>query len=660
MGFLNPLYLFGLVLAGVPIIIHLLHRRRLKRVNFSSLFFLRDLKRERFSWLRLRELLLLAARTLLLFFFISALARPFLRSRILFGKHKASVAIILDDSYSMAYRHNQSSFERAQIEARSLVGQLAAGSEVILVRASQPDSGLVPERNLKAIAAEIDSVRVSSRAPDLKAAVDRAFAALETASLGAREIFVFTDLQRSSMLPLVTAPLRKEIPVYLVDVGAESADNTGIAGVELQNPLPSPEEPTRIMVRVKNYSDQERTKRITLNVNNEILERMEKLRPKEERRVVFDKTLAGPGSYSGFAELDRDSLAADDRRFFAFRIPEMIPVLLVFENPNDLIYLKTALAPTPSSIFKVETCELANLNRVELGRFKALALINPVHLTVSGWQRLGRYLDQGGGVFIDLGDKIVDGSWLAPFGKYLAAYSPAGFLSLNAIDYSHPIFEVLRSNLDPSLPKFFRIARVEPTNSSVVARFSDGSPFLLEAKNQRLIVATTIFNLEYTDLPLKTMFVPFVHRTFVYLAQGLVKSSYSVGDTIALPAEQSTPWTVVTPEQTLRILPTLRGERRVVEFDQTEVPGLYRLGDNLFGVNVRAEEGDLTKGSEPEIRRAGLKLLSSVRVHTVDLTQSLLYLALFFLIAEMVLLLVPNLPGWSWVSRSTRLGRRNQ
>ena len=42
MNFLNPLFLFGLAAASIPIIIHLFTRRRPKEIRFPSLEFLSE------------------------------------------------------------------------------------------------------------------------------------------------------------------------------------------------------------------------------------------------------------------------------------------------------------------------------------------------------------------------------------------------------------------------------------------------------------------------------------------------------------------------------------------------------------------------------------------------------------------------------------------
>ena len=74
--FLEPLYLAGLATLPLPILIHLLQRRRAKVVAWSSLEFLRPLEKPRTRRLDLRRLLLLALRVLILTFLSLALARP--------------------------------------------------------------------------------------------------------------------------------------------------------------------------------------------------------------------------------------------------------------------------------------------------------------------------------------------------------------------------------------------------------------------------------------------------------------------------------------------------------------------------------------------------------------------------------------------------------
>lgn len=78
MLFLNTLLLFGLLTVSIPIIIHLLHRRSEKKVDWGAMLFLLDSLVRRRRRILIEEILLLGTRCLLLALLALALARPFI------------------------------------------------------------------------------------------------------------------------------------------------------------------------------------------------------------------------------------------------------------------------------------------------------------------------------------------------------------------------------------------------------------------------------------------------------------------------------------------------------------------------------------------------------------------------------------------------------
>ena len=75
-GFLNAAMLVGLVGAALPVVIHLLNRRRGDVIDWGAMQFLEPGRRSR-RRIRLAEILLMAARMALLALVVLALARPF-------------------------------------------------------------------------------------------------------------------------------------------------------------------------------------------------------------------------------------------------------------------------------------------------------------------------------------------------------------------------------------------------------------------------------------------------------------------------------------------------------------------------------------------------------------------------------------------------------
>src|SRR5678815_2668680 len=102
LGFLNPLLLWGLAAASLPIIIHLLNRRRFKRVRWAAMEYLLRAMEENRRRIQLEQLLLLLLRVAIVLLFVFLLARPLTQSGELFGLLRSRVhhIVLLDDSGS--------------------------------------------------------------------------------------------------------------------------------------------------------------------------------------------------------------------------------------------------------------------------------------------------------------------------------------------------------------------------------------------------------------------------------------------------------------------------------------------------------------------------------------------------------------------------------
>ena len=121
--FLSPGFLYALLLIAIPIIIHLFNFRRFKKVFFTNVRFLKELKQETTSKSKLKHLLVLAARILAVAFLVFAFARPILPSKQSKKPVKADgVSIYVDNSFTMeAIRSDGTLLEVARKKAREIV-----------------------------------------------------------------------------------------------------------------------------------------------------------------------------------------------------------------------------------------------------------------------------------------------------------------------------------------------------------------------------------------------------------------------------------------------------------------------------------------------------------------------------------------------------------
>jgi hypothetical protein len=125
LGFLNSLFLFGLAAVALPIVIHILNRRRLRKIPFSSLEFIFELSQRRMSKVNLRRWIVLLLRTLAILLVVLAFARPTLQSNaalFLPGESPKHVVICLDASASMGVeRETGTAFTVAKDIAKRVV-----------------------------------------------------------------------------------------------------------------------------------------------------------------------------------------------------------------------------------------------------------------------------------------------------------------------------------------------------------------------------------------------------------------------------------------------------------------------------------------------------------------------------------------------------------
>src|SRR5689334_5217141 len=200
MAFLNPLLLFGLAAVSVPIIIHLLNRRKFHKVVWAAMRFLQNAVEQNQRRMRIEDLILLALRCLLLALLALALARPAILSNAtdVFGQSKVTGVVILDNSQSMGMSDGTSTrFEKAKQAAEGALDSMPAGSATAVLFASDMVQGAIlePTFDLNLARKAIREAPLTDRASDVFPALQKAIDTLKDRLAIRREIYLVTDGQ---------------------------------------------------------------------------------------------------------------------------------------------------------------------------------------------------------------------------------------------------------------------------------------------------------------------------------------------------------------------------------------------------------------------------------------------------------------------------------
>lgn len=204
----------------------------------------------------------------------------------------------------------------------------------------------------------------------------------------------------------------------------------------------------------------------------------------------------------------------------------------------------------------------------------------------------------------------------------------SGFLRFGTIDLSHPVFAGMfeRSTITTSSPPVEspRITAAATlatgTTGTALISMTDGRPFLVEyrAGNGRIMICAVDAGTAWSDLPVRGIFPPLLHRSMVYLSTAAAADTGSrVGDrlTLSLPrasGETRREFSVVAPDGTEeRVLPQVRAGALFFTTSPAETPGLYTLHDaratrpgtasvtlQAVAVNPRPEESNLAPATD--------------------------------------------------------------
>lgn len=685
-SFLNPVLLWGLLAIFIPILIHLFSRQRVKKIDFSSLIFLKSLEKTRLRAIKIKELLLLLIRSLLIFCVVLAFARPTSHQRFaskLGANTKSSILFMIDNSYAMGYETKTGNLLRlAQKECEELLKIYREGDELYLVTYnSEPERFLShPTFDSSLISRAIQEVELSFEPSDLDKALISGLDLLSKSKNENKEIYLLTDLKSSQLSPLKrkSATLReKGIKLFIVGLTEEEKENWGLKKVELPGGFITKEIPFEIKGLVKNYSRGGiQNLLLSLYLDGKRVSQADvDLKAGEEKGISFMQPVKETGFHSGYLEISDDNLLADNKRFFTFRIPEKIELLLVEGKSDKENFLRFALNPKGESESGIEITQISpkSFSRKDLSTYKVIILSDFKGITSENLSRLDDFLDSGKGVFLFFGQgekelyaEICQRYLSSAFrgGKDFSGNGP-GFLTLEGLDLFHPIFLPYKGLDKAKFPqtRFFYVYEMIPGKDiRVLASFSQGTPALVEAFSEqgRVLAFLSSYDPKFSDLGEHTLLVPLVRRSIEYLSSDLFTSDeYRVGQNIRkeLELKKAERIELLDPENLKIILsPEFMGERLVFKLGGLKKPGIYKLKseDKLldqFAVNLDTRDSDAEPLSGAELTRElkGIENIMFIQPeqnsaeevsktrYGKELSKNFLWFALGLLILEMII-----------------------
>ncbi|MDD5677422.1 MAG: BatA and WFA domain-containing protein [Kiritimatiellae bacterium] len=351
----NPLFMWMLPLAGLPILFHLFLKLKKRQAVFSSLMFFNLIDPKLSARRKMREWLVLILRMLFIAFILLALARPVWRGAGAGGT--VAMVIVVDNSGSMCAPGRDgrnklaAALDAAAMLLTGLNGRDLAGI-VLTVEdpaVSLPD-GLVSDKTaLKSALSKTEETEATGSAAG---ALRRALSMLDNTSAAGLELHILSDLQSAewNILPATPfePPAGTRLQVHRIPPVPETSANISLAGI-----TPPPYRliaGRRVYVHARLINTTPFSADIRLNSlddQNQKAFQSVPVPPNGEKDVEITLAPALPGVHWLTAWIEGDSFSFDNRAAAAYTCTEMERVVFIGAR-EDFALLPIAIDPADS------------------------------------------------------------------------------------------------------------------------------------------------------------------------------------------------------------------------------------------------------------------------------------------------------------------------
>jgi len=543
MKFVYPEFLYALFAIAIPVIIHLFNFRKFKRVYFSNVSFLKEVKHETQSKSQLKHILVLISRILAITFLVFAFAQPFIPSNSSKSNTNNAVGIYIDNSFSMeSVGENASLLDEAKLKAVEIVSSYKKTDHFIIC-----DNTFSPESQ-RLLGSEdaidkIEDIQITSQTRSMSSSVLRLKDVLTEQEKVNSFVYLISDFQKSTS-DLDKFTKDSITPVFLLPVVANQVSNLFIDSCWFSSPTHIQFQQEELMVQINNNSNNDLENiPLKLYVNNQLVSPASfSVKANEKTIVQFNFQNKTTGIQNGKIEIRDHPVTMDDDFYFSYQISNNINVLEIKtkETGNELQAIYTT-----DSIFNFSSYDIAQLD-YSLIKKSELVILNNLNEISSGLaSSINSFVINGGSLVIIPSNQIDINSYREFLSLLTVDYYTKLDTSLNqikSIAYQHQVYQNVfegkpAENINlPKINQHYVLSGNSNSFKNNILTLKNGEPTLTEYKIEKgKVYLSSISN--QTNFSKHALFVPTFYNIGL-LSQPSYPISYTIGENSSLDLDR--------------------------------------------------------------------------------------------------------------------------
>ena len=390
----NPQLLYALFAIAIPILIHLFNFRRHKTIYFSSIRFLKEIKKENKKKSELKNILILLSRILAISFLVIAFAKPYMPVNT--NEVSNNIFLYIDNSQSMDIDFGEGNLLNSAKNKAIEISQAYTSESNFYLITNDFESKYTSSYTADVIKLQIEKIKYSSRQRSINDIISR----VNSISSGNSHLYFISDFQKNTTKIDDLKGPKKNNKISLIPLANSNTLNISIDSLFTSSPIFISDNEVKIHVVISNISNEDIKDEVLFLYldNKQKSQQYISLLAEETKEVAFKFATTNIPFISGEIRTHDLPITFDNNLFFTLTKSGKINVAAINRKSESTAF--NALFGNDTALFNFTSLKAENINYNTLAKQDFIILNEVTELSSGLLSSLLSFTNNGGSLLI--------------------------------------------------------------------------------------------------------------------------------------------------------------------------------------------------------------------------------------------------------------------